>query len=970
MPSGSKAQSARNDVSFFVEVDMKVPYRLLVLALLAVVGGLLALPAPVWAQADTGTIDGRVFDESKAGVPGAGVSAKNTATGLTRSATVGSEGTYRLASLPAGTYAVTVELAGFATQVHPNVRVQVGSTSTVDFTMKVATVAETITVTSEVPLVETTTSDVGDVITSEIVENIPMNGRKFQDLSLLVAGTRPANYYDPTKTEVGGISYGGATGRNVIINVDGGDNNDGVVRGLLQQFTAEAIQEYKVTTQRYSAEFGRSTGGIVDVITKSGTNDVRGSLFAFGRNEDLNSRNFFQERQDIEKPPFKQFQFGGSVGGPIQRDKSHFFVAYERNHRDDYTTVDTGGVLPAEEGNFAQPFRNNLLTAKVNAQLNDSNTLVARYSLEDQKRNHDFIGGDILSSSGALNTNKIHSGILKNTTVFGSNTLNEIKVLFQNFENNIVAEDNSNPGIQTPDFFFGANINTPQQTIQRRWQVRDDLSFRKEGWGGDHDFKVGAELIQSHYGGFFTPTLYGFFNFPTSRGNSLDAYLNGIADTFTGSAGDNEFDDNWTYVGGYIQDDWKPTPRLTLNLGIRYEIQTGPYTNEFDTVSLRTLRAVGAPTERKQDKNNWGPRLGFAYDIKGDATAVIRGGYGRYYDEIFSNITLYEYWSQVNSPTFFVSLSPPPFTPRQYAANRDAIRRGFIDPSFAGQQLRLTAPDLQQPYADQFNVGFSVQPVKNLAFDVDYVRVNGKEEIHRWRINTAQNVNTRLSPAGIFAPELGPFIVEGNRGHSQFDAVYVTGKLRTAKAHILATYTWSDGKNIADGFNTLPHDITNANWELDWGPAPNDIRHRFTGGAIFQLPGGFQYATSVQGNTGKPFQADAGLGGIRAAVRAANPATGQPFSRNAFRSGPEDATSEGGTGGMAFFSWDMRLSKIFKLGGSRSFEVLFEVFNVTNHANFDRDKYNDNFNAANFGEAREIIRNSNRQAAVGARFRF
>ena len=144
--------------------------------------------------------------------------------------------------------------------------------------MKVGGLAETITVTGEAPLVETTTSDVGDVITSAMVENIPLNGRKFQDLSLLVPGTRAANYYDPTKTEVGGISYGGATGRNVIINVDGGDNNDGVVRGLLQQFTAEAIQEYKVTTQRYSAEFGRSTGGVVNVITKSGTNETHGSL--------------------------------------------------------------------------------------------------------------------------------------------------------------------------------------------------------------------------------------------------------------------------------------------------------------------------------------------------------------------------------------------------------------------------------------------------------------------------------------------------------------------------------------------------------------------------------------------------------------------------------------------------------------------------------------------------------------------
>jgi hypothetical protein len=703
----------------------------------------------------------------------------------------------------------------------------------------------------------------------------------------------------------------------------------------------------------------------VNVITKSGANQFHGTGFVFGRNEKLNSETFFEKQAGTGKQPLSQQQAGGTFGGPIKKDRAFFFLSYEYNRRQDYATVFTNHVLPDQEGAQLKPFRDHLVTAKTDFQVTPNNRLLVRYALEDQKRQHDFIGGSTLASAGASNDILIHSIIAKNSSVLGASRLNEFLVLYQYFKNDILAENPSEPAVTTPDFTFGANINTPQQTIQKRFQVRDDFSWRMSG-KGDHDMKVGGEVIRSHFGGFFTPTLYGFFNFTNRVPGGLNSYLNSIADTFTGSAGSNVADDNWTYTAAYFQDDYKPTSRLTLNLGLRWEAQMGPYQNNFDTLALRALAAVGANTKRKQDWKDVGPRVGFAYDLRGNGKSVVRGGYGLYYDEIFQNITLYEKWSDVRTPLFFVSTSPAPFTPAYYAANREVIRNSFIDPTFAGQVLRLTAPDLKQPYSHQFNAGFSHEFNRFVSFDVDYVHAIGKREIGRWRINTAANVNTRLSPAGVFAPELGPIQVEGNRGHSRIDGLYVTGKVRMRQMQIISTYALTKAKNIANDFLSQPGDVTNANnWESDWGPMPNDVRHRFTTGAVIGLPLGFQYSTSIQANTGKPYNPVVGFSGGRNAVRPIDPATGQVFGRNSFRA-------------PGFASWDMRVSKIFEMGSARSLEVLFEVFNVTDRVNFSGDTgfgFNNSYGEGttplpNFGTATQIVPNSNRQAEFGVRFRF
>ena len=247
-------------------------------------------------------------------------------------------------------------------------------------------------------------------------------------------------------------------------------------------------------------------------MTKSGTNTLHGSAFLFAR-DDAELGDVLRGSAGHRQAAVRAAADWWHVGGPIRKDIAHYFVVLRVQPPAGLRHVNTDGVLPEEEGPQQKPFRNHLFTAKTDFTLNDANSMIVRYSREDNKREHDFIGGNTLKSAGALNTNVIDSVIVKNTSVIGGSKVNEALVLFQYFDNNITANDPSRPSIATPDFTFGANTNTPQQTIQRRWQFKDDFAFRKEGWGGDHDFKVGAEIVKSHYGGFFIPTLYGFFNF-------------------------------------------------------------------------------------------------------------------------------------------------------------------------------------------------------------------------------------------------------------------------------------------------------------------------------------------------------------------------------------------------------------------------------------------------------------------------
>lgn len=341
--------------------------------------------SPVFAQGTTGAIEGKVVDEQGLPLAGVAVAARNAATGFNRSIVTDAAGVFRLPGLPVGLYDLTVEIAGFA-QVKRQAIVNVGSTTTGEFRMSVAGQTEAVTVVAESPIIDVAASGVGEVITGDQIENLPLNGRQFGNLAALVPGVSLGYHTDPTKSTQFAPQVNGGGGRNINYLIDGGDNNDDTVGGLTQLFPLDSIGEFNFETQRFRADTGRANGGTLKVVTKSGTNEFRGSAFELFRDKGLNSQTETEKQNEEPKGDYRRNQFGASVGGPIIKDQTHFFAAFERTQQDTTQSVSTEGLFPEKDGVYDLPYRENLFVAKVTHQINTENLLSVRYGYNDNSQ--------------------------------------------------------------------------------------------------------------------------------------------------------------------------------------------------------------------------------------------------------------------------------------------------------------------------------------------------------------------------------------------------------------------------------------------------------------------------------------------------------------------------------------------------------------------------------------------------------
>ncbi len=932
---------------------MKTFATALVMACIVAIGG------PATAQQTTGTIAGRIVDDQGAAVPGVTVTARNTQTGFTRTDVSDAEGSYRLTALPVGTYDVTAELQGFSRLENRGIVLSVGQTLDVNMALKVASLQESITVTGETPLIESRSSSVGGVVDIGRIESLPLNGRQFANLAATIPGVGLGYHSDPTKSSQFSPQINGGNGRNVNYQIDGGDNNDDTVGGLLQLFPLEAIQEFNFVTQRFKAEYGRSNGGVMNIVTKSGTNDLRGSWFTLLRDKSLNSRTFSEEISRLEKQDYRRYQFGGSFGGPIARDQAHFFAAVERTQQDTRQAVDTRGLFPADDGVFDTPLRENLLTGKVTANLNPYHYVSVRYGRNTNSQPYDATLRNT-RSAWSISENSFNSVNLNHNWVLQGSKLNEFVFQYADFRNHIPLSSND-PWLIFPNGVRrGANPNTPQTTEQKKWQFRDDFSWSVTGMGGlGHDFKAGVNWIHE-------PRLFITFNGGaapqlTLNADALDASVRQV--TFQGGAADVNIPLDLYSL--YIQDDWRLSDRLTLNLGLRYDYVTNMPIDQSNNPNFQVLQEAGAAgrfanfpfmedfgESPQNDGDNLQPRIGVAYDLRGDGRDILRAGWGIYTDFGYTNANVlfpaldtaggHGQVFFVNDPAGIRKADGTFFTANDPISS--IAHLNTVNTALAPLIGQVASPRLEQPYTRQTNLGWAHQVDAATAVTVDYVRVDGRDINIRFRPNTVVNGRNRLSDLALRPNNLA-FRVAVSKGESVYDGLILGLRRRMARGFDLtASYTLSRAESIIGTANdeldqNYVQDATDPLNPVNMGPSNRtDARHRISLSAVIQAPWGVQVAPIFLYRSALPLQTFEGrdLNGDTNT----NDITAQAYKFTGLNDDGTATFEEIGpcenvncSRRAPFSQMNLRVSKSFRFYGTARLEAIAEVFNLFNAKN-------------------------------------
>ncbi|HVL69717.1 MAG TPA: carboxypeptidase regulatory-like domain-containing protein [Vicinamibacterales bacterium] len=889
-------------------------------ALLAI---LLAATA-VSAQGTTATLTGVVTDDTGGALPGATVTIRAIETDTTRVVPTDSSGRYRAPLLEPGEYEIVVELQGFQTTRRTGIKLSIGQNLTVDLKLAVGQLQDVVTVSAEAPVIDTTRSSIAAVVDSQQIRDLPLNGRDFTQLTLL----QPGVLASPTTTRqvdrgMGTqVSIAGARPNQISFQLDGTDVNfqgngaPGSAAG--GQLGVETVREFQVLINNYSAEYGRSTGGIVTAVTRSGTNQLSGAAFEFLRDERLDARDFF-DPADEPKPPLTRNQFGGYLGGPIVRDRTFFFASYEglRQERG-YTSVSRvpsratrarADIHPAvrpflelyplpngeESGasglysvEIVEPTRENYIVGKIDHTFSPSHSMSARYSWDKASV---VVPMQLPLFSVDTNT-KAQFLVGEHKWIVTPNLLNTVKVAWNRAYEATLNVDHVDvgpsllfiPGTQfgslqvTGLTTLGTDTNTPTYIDLKSLQIVQSLTWSR----GAHSVKSGVNWTRWFNDQNSSFTYGGIYRF-----TSVDNFVRNRANTFEGQAPHSSTDRQWrqNLIGLFVQDDWSARPNLTINTGLRYEFITVPTEKQGRVAAMPDPSAptttTGIPLFKNPSLKNIAPRTGFNWDITGDGRNALQGGAGLFFEPILSNV--YRAYGN-RTPPFYETINPrnPPFPdPTPAGAGTPRLR------------LDLVEYNLKNPYRVQYNVTYQRQLWLQTVVTAGFIGARGYNQIRNIEWNQA--VPQVLADGRYFFP---PNSVRRNPvfesirmrttdGQSWYKGLILGASRRFANNLALqASYTLGKSEDLGS------QSVGSGDFENSFQPAYGhdpmsnkglsdfDIRHNFVFNYTWQLPsggggngvraallGGWQLSGIVTLRSGVPFSPLVGFDRARALPR-------------------------------------------------------------------------------------------------------
>ena len=891
----------------------------------AVVSCLLWGAASGYAQetVNQASISGRVVDQQGMVVHGAQVTARQTQTNLLVDAVTDGEGRFRFPYLKLGPYDLTVSLQGFI-DVKRTLVLTVGSAFELPIVMRVAGVDTSLTVVGEAPVIEAARSQIAGTIPQAEVQALPLNGRNFLDIALLVPGVSPTNtsstqlFAETSAVPGQGLSVGSQRNLSNNFIVDGLSANDDAAGLSGIPYTVDAVEQFQVVTSGGQAELGRALGGYVNVVTKSGTNSTRGDVYGYFRDDSFNGSNALTGMT----LPMSQQQYGASVGGPLARDRTFYFANVEQRKLDQtgLTTISQQNVnainarlaavgypgQPVATGMYPNPVNSTNMLAKVDQQVSGRDQLSLRYSLYDiTSENARGAGGLFAPSASAGLENHDHSAAVSNTWTLSPRTVNETRAQFTYSDLKALSTDPIGPAVSIAGVAtFGTLSVSPQERRNTMFQVVDSISQQR----GAHALRVGADFLYNSDTINFPRAYRGSYTF-----SSLDNFLAGTYNNagFSQTFGVADVHQSNNNIGVYAQDEWKAGTSLTLNLGLRYDLQM-----------LETIQT---------DTNNVSPRIGFAWTPFESRSTVIRGGAGLYFDRVPLRTLANALLSADNTTDLanvqqtLVSLSP--------AQGGAPVFPGILTapvPSVTLPNLTTMDTNLQNAHSRQASVEMEHQLGRQATASVGYQYVKG--------IGLLMSINQNVPSCVATGTNNGcrPISAYGNNsqyssaGTSNYHGLHLSYIQRPSNwASYRVSYTLSKSmNNVGEFFFSSPIDPFDVN--KDWGRSDDDQRHRLVVNGTVNTPMapaqtfwqrlsyGFQFSGMVQAYSRLPFNITSGVTTIQGT--AGRPVVdGEFIDRNA---GIADS----------YFALNARLSRGFALGSAR-IEGIVEVFNLTNHRN-------------------------------------